>query len=142
MPASLSLLISYVGSYSSSAEPVLNIISFYTIAGTLLGGALVEYFSAILTDHTIDSAYLMAEEGERQLNIPGVLDGTVKPNYEIVISMAAKQALKKMTVPSVIALLTPIVSGLLFGPEFVGGLLIGATVANTAAPLFLIYHLF
>ncbi len=135
--ATLSLLVSYVGSYSTSNEPVLNAINAYVIAGVLVGGALVEFFSAMLTDNTIDSAYKMAQEGDRQLSLPGVLEGTVEPDYELVIKMAADEALRKMLAPSILALLVPVTGGLLFGPEFVGGLLVGATVVAIPRAIFM-----
>lgn len=95
------------------------------------------------------------------------LEGTVLPDYSRVIAMAANEALKKMLTPSLIALVVPVVGGFMFGPEFVGGILIGATitaiptaifmgnsggafdifiktmstVANTLAPLFFAFHL-
>ena len=134
--ATVSLITAYVGNYSAGA-PVLNMASFIVVAGALIGGALVEYFSALLTDNTIESARLMAEEGDRQLSIPGVLEGTVKPEYNRCIEMAAKQALKKMLVPSMLALLIPIGGGFLFGVEFVGGILVGATVCAIPRALFM-----
>ncbi|MBQ6698494.1 MAG: sodium/proton-translocating pyrophosphatase, partial [Oscillospiraceae bacterium] len=97
----------------------------------------VEYFSALLTDNTIESARLLAEEGDRQLSVPGVLEGTVKPDYNKCVEMAAKQALKKMLVPSMLALLIPIVGGFLFGVEFVGGILVGATVCAIPRAIFM-----
>ena len=134
--ATVSLIMAYVGNYSAGA-PVLNMASFIVVAGALIGGALVEYFSALLTDNTIESARLMAEEGDRQLSIPGVLEGTVKPEYNRCVEMAAKQALKKMLVPSMLALLIPIAGGFLFGVEFVGGILVGATVCAIPRALFM-----
>lgn len=77
--ATVSLIVAYVGAYGESAIPVLNIASFVVIAGGIIGGALIEYFSALLTDNTIESARLMADEGDRQLSIPGVLEGKVRP---------------------------------------------------------------
>lgn len=135
--ATVSLIFAYVGSYSGSAEPVLNIASFIVIAGGIVGGALVEFFSALLTNNTIESAYLMADEGDRQLSIPGVLEGTVEPDYNKCIAMATKQALRKMLLPSVLALIIPIVGGLLFGPQFVGGILIGATIVAIPRAIFM-----
>ena len=134
--ATVSLITAYVGNYSSGA-PILNMASFIVVAGAIIGGALVEYFSALLTDNTIESARLMAEEGDRQLSIPGVLEGTVKPEYNRCVEMAARQALKKMLVPSCLALLIPIAGGFLFGVEFVGGLLVGATVCAIPRALFM-----
>ena len=136
--ATVSLIVAYVGNYTAAnAEPVLNIASFIVIAGGIIGGALIEYFSAMLSDNTIESARLMADEGDRQLSVPGVLEGTVRPDYNRCIQMAAKQALRKMLVPSVLALLVPIAGGFLFGVEFVGGLLVGATIVAIPRALFM-----
>ena len=140
--ATVSLIVAYVASYAGDAdliagEPVLNMASFVVLAGAIVGGALVEYFSALLTDNTIDSAVLMAEEGDRQLSIPGVLEGTTKPEYNRCVEMAAKEALRKMLLPSCLALLIPIVGGFLVGPRFVGGLLVGATICAIPRAIFM-----
>ena len=128
----------YVSNYTAvDAQPVLNVASFIVIAGAIIGGALIEYFSALLTDNTIESAKLMADEGDRQLSVPGVLEGKVRPDYNRCIEMAAKQALRKMLVPSVLALFIPVVGGFLFGVEFVGGLLVGATIVAIPRALFM-----
>lgn len=136
--ATVSLIVAYVSNYTSTdAEPVLNIANYVVIAGGILGGALVEYFCALLTDNTIESAKLMADEGDRQMSVPGVMEGTVKPEYNKMIEMAANQALKKMLFPSVLALIIPIVGGFLFGVNFVGGLLVGATIVAIPRAIFM-----
>ena len=136
--ATVSLIVAYVGNFAhNGTEPVLNFASFIVVAGGLIGGALVEYFSAMLTDNTIDSAKLMADEGDKMLSIPGVLEGTVKPDYNKMIAMAASEALRKMVVPSMLAIAIPIVGGLLFGVQFVGGLLVGATVCAIPRAIFM-----
>ena len=136
--ATVSLIVAYVGNYTAvGAEPILNIASFVVVAGGIIGGALVEYFSAMLTDNTIEAARLMADEGDRQLSVPGVLEGKKAPDYNKMIAMAAREALRRMLVPSLIALLVPIVGGILFGVEFVGGLLIGATICAIPRAIFM-----
>ena len=136
--ATVSLIVAYVGNYTSlSAEPTLNIASYVVVAGGIIGGALIEYFSALLTDNTIESARRMADEGDKQLSIPGILEGKVKPDYNKLIEMAARQALKTMLLPSVLALLIPIVGGFLFGVQFVGGILIGATIVAIPRAIFM-----
>ena len=135
--ATVSLIFAYVGSYSMAVEPILNVASFAVIAGCIAGGALIEYFSALLTDNTIESAHLMADEGDRQLSEPGVIEGTVRPDYNKCIQMATQQALHKMLVPSLLALFIPVIGGLLFGVEFVGGLLIGATIVAIPRAIFM-----
>ncbi len=133
--ATVSLIVAYVSSYSS--ELVLNIASFWVIAGGILGGALIEYFAALLTDNTIESAKIMADDGDKLLSIPGVLEGKVKPDYNRMIQTATKQALRKMLLPSVLALMIPVIGGLLFGVEFVGGLLVGATIVAIPRAIFM-----
>ncbi len=136
--ATVSLIVAYVGNYTRiGAELSLNFASFYVVAGGILGGALVEYFSAMLTDNTIDSAKIMADEGDRMMSIPGVLEGTVKPDYNKMIRLAAQEAIRKMVLPSVLALLIPVVGGLLFGVQFVGGILVGATVVAIPRAIFM-----
>lgn len=136
--ATVSLIVAYVSSYiAAGQELVLNFASFWVIAGGILGGALIEYFSALLTDNTIESAKIMADDGDKLLSIPGVLEGTVKPDYNRMIATATKQALRKMLLPSVLALLIPVAGGLLFGVEFVGGLLIGATITAIPRAIFM-----
>ena len=135
--ATVSLIVAYVGSYATDAVPVLNFWSFVVIAGGIIGGALIEYFSALLTDNTIESAKIMADEGDKQMSRPGVLEGKVRPDYNSMIAMAARQALKKMLLPSMLALFIPIVGGFLFGVEFVGGLLVGATIVAIPRAIFM-----
>ena len=132
--ATVSLIVSYVGSFNG--EMVLNIASFVVVAGAIIGGALVEYFSAMLTDNTIESAKLMADEGDKQLT-PEVLSGEKTPDYNRMIALAARQALKKMLVPSVLAMVIPVIGGFIFGVEFVGGLLIGATIVAIPRAIFM-----
>ena len=136
--ATVSLIVAYVGNYTAiNAEPVLNIASYVVVAGGIIGGALIEYFAALLSDNTIESARLMADEGDRQLSMPGVLEGKVRPDYNRCIQMAARQALKKMLLPSMLAIMIPVLGGFVFGVEFVGGLLIGATIVAIPRAIFM-----
>ena len=136
--ATVSLIVAYVGNYTAiGSEHVLNIASFVVIAGGIIGGALIEFFSAILTDNTIEAAKKMADVGDQQLSIPGVLEGKVHPDYNLLIKMAAREALRNMLFPSILALCIPIVGGFLFGVEFVGGILIGATIVAIPRALFM-----
>ena len=134
--ATVSLIFAYVGSYSTG-EAVLNIASPLVIVGAIVGGALVEYFSAMLTDNTIESATLLADAGREQLKIPGVKEGEVKPDYNLIIEIAARQALKKMLIPSLLALFIPVVGGFICGVEFVGGMLVGATIVAIPRAIFM-----
>lgn len=134
--ATVSLIVSYVQNFPAGQQ-VLDFASYVVVAGGIIGGALVEYFSAMLTDNTIDAAKIMADEGDKLLSISGVLEGTVKPDYDQMIHTATKESLRKMVVPSVLAILVPVVGGFLFGIEFVGGLLIGATIVAIPRAIFM-----
>ncbi len=132
--ATVSLIVSFI---AGSGESVLDFSNFLVVAGGIIGGALIEYFCAILTDNTIESARIMADDGDKLLSIPGVLEGTVKPDYNKMIATATKQAIRKMFAPSVLALLIPIVGGFVFGLQFVGGVLIGATIVAITRAIFM-----
>ena len=134
--ATVSLIVSYVSTYGNALEPVLNFASFFVVAGGILGGALVEYFSALLTDNTIEAARKMADVGDKEMTAE-VLAGEKKPDYDKCIRLAAKEALHYMLVPSVLALLIPVVGGFVFGVEFVGGLLVGATIVAITRAIFM-----
>ena len=135
--ATVSLIMAYVGNYTTVGEPLsLNFASFFVVAGGILGGALVEYFCAILTDNTIDAAKIMADVGDKQMT-DEVLAGKAKPDYNMMIEMAAKEAIHRMVLPSVLALLIPIVGGLILGVEFVGGILVGATIVAIPRAIFM-----
>ena len=135
--ATVSLIMAYVGNYTEIGQPLsLNFASFFVVAGGILGGALVEYFCAILTDNTIDAAKIMADVGDKQMT-QEVLDGKAKPDYNMMIAMAAKEAIRRMVIPSVLALLIPVIGGFLLGPEFVGGILVGATIVAIPRAIFM-----
>ena len=132
--ATVSLIVSFI---AGSGESALDFSNFLVVAGGIIGGALIEYFCAILTDNTIESARIMADDGDKLLSIPGVLEGTVKPDYNKMIATATKQAIRKMFAPSVLALLIPIIGGFVFGLQFVGGVLIGATIVAITRAIFM-----
>ncbi len=134
--AAMSLIISYVSSYSSG-EPILNAATPRVVAGLIVGGALVEFFIALLTHNTIVSAKAMADESVRQLSNPDILYERKDPDYERSISMATSGAIHHMVLPSLLAIIIPAVVGILFGPETVGGILLGATIVATPRAIFM-----
>lgn len=138
--ATVSLVFSYIGAYDISkyfgSPRAITMSIVMIIGGAIVGGALIDHFSSILGHNTIEAAKKLAEEGERQLKKPGVLEGTVRPDYDHVIKMAADEALGYMFVPSVIALVVPL-CGFIFGPNLVLGILGGAIVAAIKEALFM-----
>ncbi|MBR2658659.1 sodium/proton-translocating pyrophosphatase [Candidatus Saccharibacteria bacterium] len=136
--ATASLIQAYVGTYSADPlNPMLNAASVKVIFGLLMGGVLVQFFEGLLGRNTIISAIALAVEGARQLANPNILSGKERPDYERVISLATGNALRRMVVPSIIAVIVPIVTGLIFGVEFLGGLLLGATIFAIPRAIFM-----
>ena len=117
--------------YNINSEDLsLNIINHWTLGGALIGGALPFLFSGMLINAVKKSAGHMVEEVRRQFNEnPGILTGEVRPDYTKCISISVAGAISEMKLPVVIAVLVPLVSGFLFGAEFVGGILIGSTLS-------------
>lgn len=129
--------VSLICAYVSNLNVVPRIDSFMVIAGCIIGGALIEFFCALLTDNTIASAKELADVGDRQLSDPAILAGEKDPDYNELVALATKTALKRMLVPSVIALAVPFVCGAILGPEFVIGILLGATIVAIPRAIFM-----
>lgn len=130
--ATISLLCSYLYAFGGvdAGELVLNIANPLTLVGGIVGAAIPFMFSGMLIQAVAKAARNMVEEVRRQFReIPGILEGTAKPEYEECIKISSKGSIKQMTVPCLIAIAIPVAGGFIFGPEFVGGLLIGAIIA-------------
>jgi K(+)-stimulated pyrophosphate-energized sodium pump len=79
----------------------------------------------------------MVQEVRRQFReIPGIMEGTGRPEYEKCVAISTQAAIREMVLPGAIALLTPIVIGFLFGPEVLGGTLAGVTVSGVLMAMF------
>ena len=138
--ATVSLICAYVSNLQGlkGFDPQsIQIDNVKIIAGFIIGGALIEFFIALLTDNTIASAKELADVGDRQLSDPEILAGTKDPDYNELVSLATKTALKRMLLPSVIALAIPFVCGAFLGPEFVIGILLGATIVAIPRAIFM-----
>lgn len=136
--AALALMISYLYSYNPpGTELVLNMMDPMILAGAIVGGALPFLFSGMLIDAVAKAARRMVEEVRRQFReIPGILEGTAKPDYKTCIEISSRGAIGEMRIPSLLAIVVPVVCGFLFGPEFVGGLIIGSTIAAIMIAIF------
>ena len=134
--ATVSLIKSFIGTYTPAGQPlVLNFASGNTFAGGIVGMALVCYFIYILSKNTIEAAAIMADNGDAMLK-KTLEDGT-PPDYNKCIKMATQQALSRMVMPSMIALVVPICVGITFGLEFIGGMLAGSTLIAVGLAIFM-----
>ena len=133
--ATISMMSSYL--YSFMDNLLLNIVDGYVLVGAIVGAALPYLFSGMLINSVAKAARRMVKEVRRQFKeIPGILDGTAKPDYKTCITISSQGALKEMIVPALVAILFPVVCGFLFGAYFVGGVLIGATFSAIMLAIF------
>lgn len=136
--AALSMMVSYLYSYTPADQTiVLNLVSPLTLAGLLAGGALPWAFSGMLIRSVTRAARSMVAEVRRQFReIRGLLTGEAEPDYKTCIEISSRSALQEMRRPALISVLFPLLCGFLFGAEFVGGVLMGATLSAILLALF------
>ncbi len=115
--AALSLMVSFLYSFNDPSTPLqLNIVNTTVLAGGLVG----------------------AEQALEELRaeIPGILEGKADPDHKTCIQISSASAIHEMKLPAILSLLFPIVAGFLFGANFVGGVLIGATLSAIMLAIF------
>lgn len=136
--AALSLMVSFLYAFQPEGSQLeLNFTNPLILAGALIGGALPFLFSGMLIEAVANAARKMVDEVRRQFKeIPGILEGKAKPDYKTCIEISSQGALKEMRMPAILSIIFPVISGFLFGPYFVGGLLIGATLSAIMLAIF------
>ncbi len=133
--ATVSMMSSYL--YSFMPNLILDIISRDVLVGAIIGAALPYLFSGMLINSVAKAARNMVGEVRRQFReIPGLLDGKARPDYTKCITISSQGALREMIAPAIVAIAFPVVSGFLFGPQFVGGILIGSTLSAIMLAIF------
>ena len=116
----------------------INLLDYKVIVGLFIGGMLPFFFSALTMDSVSKAANKMIEEVRRQFRtIPGILEGTGKPDYTSCVAISTQAALHEMLVPGVLAVVVPLCVGVVLGTAALGGLLAGSLVTGVLMALFM-----
>ena len=133
----LALFVSYAEAVNLSATGI-DLLNYKVIVGLFVGGMLPFFFSALTMDSVSKAAYKMIEEVRRQFRtIPGILEGTSKPDYTSCVAISTQAALHEMLVPGILSVVAPLVVGIVLGTGALGGLLAGALVTGVLMALFM-----
>jgi K(+)-stimulated pyrophosphate-energized sodium pump len=134
--AAMGLLVAFVISAHMN-EAHLTLTNPSVIAGLLAGAMLPFVFSAMLFRAVGNAAFKMIDEVRRQLREkPGIMEGTDKPDYAQCVGISTDGAIRGMLLPGFMAILVPIFVGLVFGPETLAGVLVGALASGLMLGIF------
>jgi len=135
----LALFAAYVGVINANGYFMegINIYKANVLASLFVGGMIPFIFSSLAIQAVGKAAMSMVEEVRRQFReIPGIMEGKGKPEYDKCVAISTEASIKKMLAPGAIAILSPLIIGFLLGPESLGGFLAGATVSGVLMGMF------
>jgi K(+)-stimulated pyrophosphate-energized sodium pump len=131
---SLALFAAFVGVAGISG---IDIYKADVLACLFIGGMIPFIFSSLAIRAVGEAAMAMVEEVRRQFRtIPGIMEGTGKPEYDKCVAISTEASIKKMMLPGAITILSPLIIGFTMGPEALGGFLAGATVCGVLMGMF------
>ena len=131
----LALFAAFVGISGISA---IDIYKADVLSGLFVGAMIPFIFSSLAIAAVGRAAMAMVEEVRRQFReIPGIMEGTGKPEYDKCVAISTKASIREMVLPGAIALTVPVIVGFIFGPEVLGGLLAGVTVSGVLMGIFM-----
>jgi K(+)-stimulated pyrophosphate-energized sodium pump len=117
--------------HGGSGELRFDLSNVYVIIGLFIGGLLPYLFASIAMQAVGKAGGAVVEEVRRQFrNIPGIMEGTAKPDYGACVDIVTKFALKEMLIPALLPVVVPIIVGLVLGKVALGGLLIGSIITG------------
>ncbi len=133
---SLALFAAFVGIAMPNNQHI-DIYKADVLASLFIGGMIPFIFSSLAIRAVGEAAMAMVEEVRRQFRtIPGIMEGTGKPEYDKCVAISTEASLKKMMLPGAITIVSPLLVGFLLGPEALGGFLAGATVSGVLMGIF------
>lgn len=110
---------------------IIDLLNPFTLIGLFIGAMLPFLFAAMTMESVGKAANEMIEEVRWQFkNIPGIMEEKATPNYKKCVDISTAAALKEMLLPGILAIVTPIAMGLLFGADALGGLIVGAVATG------------
>ena len=133
---SLALFAAFVGVAMPDNQHI-DIYKADVLASLFIGGMIPFIFSSLAIRAVGEAAMAMVEEVRRQFRtIPGIMEGTGKPEYDKCVAISTEASLKKMMLPGAITIISPLLIGFILGPEALGGFLAGATVSGVLMGIF------
>ena len=127
------------GSYAETVKlKTINLLDYKVIIGIFIGGMLTFLFSAFTMESVSKAAYKMIEEVRRQFREkPGIMKGEEKPDYKSCVAISTTAALHEMLLPGLMAVIIPVVVGVVLGVDALGGLLSGSLVTGVLMAIFM-----
>ena len=136
--AALTALALFVSYAETVKLKTINLLDYKVIIGIFIGGMLTFLFSAFTMESVSKAAYKMIEEVRRQFREkPGIMKGTEKPDYTSCVAISTTAALHEMLLPGVMAVIVPVLVGVVLGVDALGGLLAGALVTGVLMAIFM-----
>ncbi len=133
----LALFAAFVGIALPADNQRIDIYKADVLASLFVGGMIPFIFSSLAIRAVGEAAMSMVEEVRRQFReIPGIMEGKGKPEYDKCVAISTQASIKKMMLPGAITIISPLVIGFLLGPEALGGFLAGATVSGVLMGMF------
>ena len=135
----LALFAAYVGVINHNGYKMIGIDIYKArvLASLFIGGMIPFIFSSLAIRAVGEAAMAMVQEVRRQFHtIPGIMEGTGKPEYDKCVAISTNASIRKMMLPGAITIISPLLIGFLLGPEALGGFLAGATVSGVLMGIF------
>ena len=136
--AALTALALFVSYAETVKLKTINLLDYKVIIGIFIGGMLTFLFSAFTMEFVSKAAYKMIEEVRRQFREkPGIMKGEEKPDYKSCVAISTTAALHEMLLPGLMAVIIPVVVGVVLGVDALGGLLSGSLVTGVLMAIFM-----
>ena len=136
--AALTALALFVSYAETVKLKTINLLDYKVIIGIFIGGMLTFLFSAFTTESVSNAAYKMIEAVRRQFREkPGIMKGEEKPDYKSCVAISTTAALHEMLLPGLMAVIIPVVVGVVLGVDALGGLLSGSLVTGVLMAIFM-----